>query len=118
MAHRGQEYCALPFRVGTEETYNLVVVESQSGSAQLQGIRAQIDFPADDSRFQLRRAVSPIAKSTQRTLQIRKKEDRDRRIARELLFQRQICRPDSKIAELQYLQPPFQRVVEVHSREQ
>src|SRR3972149_1216359 len=72
-------------------------------AAHPQGIGAEVDLPADDSRLELGRGVAPIPVAVEEPRQVREEEDDHAGIGAELLLEAEIAGLAPKSALLQQL---------------
>src|SRR3954462_9643538 len=79
-----QENSALVLRVGTEESDYIIVEKSETRCTQSLRVCSQVQFAAKNTRFQLHRTISTIAKSLQNRPQVRQKEYVDGSVSRQL----------------------------------
>lgn len=87
MSTGDQENCALAFGMRREEIHDVIVVKRKSGGAQFLRVGGEVQFPAENSRLELGRAVTAISESGNNLRQIGKKEKIDARIRGKFLLQ-------------------------------
>ena len=87
-----------------EEEGHVVIVEGETGCAQALGVGGKIQLAAEDTSFQLHRAIPTIAQVAQNRPQVRQKEDIHRRVFRQLLLESEVTGLGTKISRLQTLE--------------
>src|SRR5579864_6224788 len=84
-----------------EEAGHVVIVESESAASQLLGIGGEIQFPAEDSCFQLCGAIAAVPIALQNLFQICQEENIYGCICRNLLLETEVSRLVAELSALQ-----------------
>src|SRR5918994_2257149 len=99
-----EEHRVLASRVWCEELSHVVVPEGQTGGAYAQGIRREVDLAGEDGRRQLGGPIAAVAKSGRDLCQDGHDVDVDRRVAAEVLVEREVVRGSAEIASDEQLE--------------